>query len=221
MAGAEARSLLREATAEVHARLHEVPAFLALAAGRLTLPAYGDLLVRLLGFHAAVEAALAAAPSLHPYGIDLAERGRSPALRADLAALGRAAPEPPHLAPLPRLDTAARALGCLYVTEGSTLGGRQLARGLDPLLPGGAEAGRAFLLGHGARHGAMWQACCAAVEACGREADGLAGMAAAAAETFAAFEAWFAPDGGASPHSGPYPAAPSAGFRTDGIVQRG
>ena len=148
MAAMRARALLRDTTAEIHARLHAVPAFEALAAGTLSLAAYVALLRRLLGFHAAVEAALAAAPSLRPYGIDLAERRRSAALRADLATLGL--PEAGPLAPLPPLGSAARALGCLYVVEGSTLGGRQLARGLDHLLPAGAVAGRAFLLGHGA-----------------------------------------------------------------------
>lgn len=200
------RILLREATAEVHARLHRVPVFEALAAGHLSLAAYAALLHRLLGFHAAVEAALAAAPSLRPYGIDLAERCRSDALRADLATLG--APGAGPLAPLPSLGTAARALGCLYVVEGSTLGGRQLARGLDHLLPAGAVAGRAFLLGHGPRHGAMWQACCAAIEACGAEPGGLDGMAAAARETFAAFEAWFAPATGPLPQSCQSPSVP-------------
>lgn len=187
----QARTLLREATAEVHARLHAVPAFEALAAGRLSLATYVALLQRLLGFHGAVEAALAAAPPLQPYGIELAERRRSEALRIDLASLGAADTTP--LAPLPSLGSAARALGCLYVVEGSTLGGRQLARGLDHLLPAGTAAGRAFLLGHGPRHGAMWQSCCAAIETCGEEPGSLAAMATAATETFAAFEAWFAP----------------------------
>ncbi|MDB5372033.1 MAG: hypothetical protein JWP04_675 [Belnapia sp.] len=192
MPGGSARFALREATAEIHARLHDLPAFAALAAGRLDRSGYGALLRRLLGFHAAIEAALAAAPPLGAYGIHLAERRRSGLLRDDLAALGLPAIGPQ--APVPPLDTAARALGCLYVTEGSTLGGRQLARGLDHLLPSGATAGRAFLLGHGARHAAMWQACCAAIEVCGREPGGLAGMAAAADETFAAFATWFATD---------------------------
>lgn len=206
MAASEARALLRDATAGIHARLHAVPAFEALAAGRLSLAGYAELLHRLLGFHVAVEAALAAAPPLRPYGIDLAERRRSAALRADLATLGR--PEAGPLAPLPPLGTAARALGCLYVVEGSTLGGRQLARGLDHLLPAGAVAGRAFLLGHGPRHGAMWQACCAAIETCGTEPGGLAGMVAAATETFAAFEAWFVPSGQPLPQSCPPPSVP-------------
>ena len=38
------RILLREATAEVHARLHRVPVFEALAAGHLSLAAYAALL---------------------------------------------------------------------------------------------------------------------------------------------------------------------------------
>ena len=199
-ATATARDSLRAATDAVHTRLHGVPALQALAAGRLDHAGYVALLHRLLGFHRAAEAALAEAPSLAPWGIDIAERRRAWLIEADLLALGvrpappRLAPElapslAPDPAPLPPLGTAARALGCLYVTEGSTLGGQQLARALDGLLPPG-EAGRRFLLGHGARHGAMWRACCAALEACGAGPAGRAEMLAAAVETFAAFEAW-------------------------------
>jgi heme oxygenase (biliverdin-IX-beta and delta-forming) len=184
------RAALREATAAAHERLHHIPAFQDLAEGRLDRPGYAVLLARLLGFHAAAEAGLAAAPPLGRYGIDLAARRRAPLLRADLAHLGATA-EPPR-APIPAFATAAEALGALYVTEGSTLGGRMLARGLDHLLPPGTAAGRAFLLGHGARHGAMWAACCAAIEACGAEPGGLAGLRDGASRTFAAFEAWFA-----------------------------
>ncbi|MBL6078281.1 biliverdin-producing heme oxygenase [Belnapia sp. T18] len=187
------RLALRAATAATHERLHHIPAFQDLTEGRLDRPGYAALLRRLLGFHAAIEAALAApllARSLSLWGIDLAGRRRAPLLRADLAHLGVPAEAP--LAPMSGFATAAHALGALYVTEGSTLGGRQLARGLDHLLPGDSGEGRGFLLGHGARHGAMWAACCAAIEACGTEPGGLAGMQAGAAATFAAFEAWFA-----------------------------
>ena len=96
----EARALLRDATAEIHARLHAVPAFEALAAGRLSLAGYAGLLHRLLGFHAAVEEALAAAPPLRPYGIDLAERRRSAALRARGSRM--TGPRASRPAPLPR-----------------------------------------------------------------------------------------------------------------------
>lgn len=197
IAGATVRAALQAATDPIHRRLHDLPGFLALAEGRLDRAGYATLLHRLLGFHRAVEAALAAAPSLEPWGIDPAARRRAWLIEADLLALGAAPAAPSPLAPLPPLDTAARALGCLYVTEGSTLGGRQLARALDGLLPPGA-AGRRFLLGHGEAHAAMWRACCAALEACGADPDRRAEMLDAALASFAAFEAWFRPEAAAA-----------------------
>lgn len=185
-----ARAALREATAAAHGRLHRLPPFRALAEGRLDRAGYGALLGRLLGFHAAMERALEAGPSLAPYGIELAARRRAPLLRADLAWLG--CPAPAAEAALAPFASAAAAMGALYVVEGSTLGGRQLARALDGLLPPG-EAGRRFLLGHGAAQAPMWRECCAAIERCGAEPGGLAGMIGGALAAFAAFEAWFAP----------------------------
>jgi heme oxygenase len=190
-AGATVRAALREATDPIHTRLHDLPGFRLLAEGRLDRAGYAALLHRMLGFHCAVEAALDAAPSLSAWGIDTAGRRRAWLIEADLLALGATA-APPSLAPLPPLGSAARALGCLYVTEGSTLGGRQLARALDGLLPPGPE-GRRFLLGHGEAHAAMWRSCCQALEACGADPARRAEMLAAAAATFAAFEVWFSP----------------------------
>ena len=184
-----ARHALRQATEVAHERLHHVPAFASLASGRIGRGEYVALLRRLFGFHAAVEAALAAAPSLSRFGIAIEERRRTGLLVADLAALDA---EPGAVAPpLAPLGSAAAAMGWLYVVEGSTLGGRHLARGLDGLL-GDAEDGRRFLLGHGALHGAMWRACCEAVERCGAVPGGLADMIDGAGAAFLCFEEWFA-----------------------------
>lgn len=188
MAEGSARDALRAATDAAHDRLHVIPAFEALAQGRITLPEYAALLRRKLAFHLALEQRLAEAPSLAPYGIDLAARRRSHLLRADLAFLGASGAV--DLAPLAPFATAPAALGGLYVAEGSTLGGRQLARALDGVLPGNGD-GRRFLLGHGAKHGAMWRACCDAIELCGGAEPALAEMIRGADATFAAFEAWF------------------------------
>lgn len=200
-ASGTARAVLRDATEAVHLRLHALPDFHALAEGRITLGDYAALLRRKLGFHAALEARLEEAPSLDAFGIDLAARRRSHLLRADLAFLDASAETP--LAPLPPFAGAAEALGGLYVAEGSTLGGRHLARALDTLMPPGAD-GRRFLLGHGARHGEMWRGCCEAVERCGATAEGLAGLLRGTHATFAAFEAWFTE---ARPAAQPAPAA--------------
>jgi heme oxygenase len=180
---------LRHATAAAHARLHHEPTLARLAAGEIDRAGYVALLHRLLGYHEAVEARLLAAPPLDGFGIDLAERRRSPLLRADLAMLGETVPAAPRLA-LPALTGIGQALGWLYVAEGSTLGGRELARALDHLLPLGT-AGRRFLLGYGESHGAMWRGCCAALRQAGADAATLDGMLAGAAEAFAEFEALF------------------------------
>lgn len=188
-----ARMALRQATSAAHERLHHLPAFAALQSGSIGRTAYADLLRQVFVFHRAVEQVLAEAPSLAPFGIDIAARRRSALVVEDLAFLGApAAPlrSPPALAVLPR---AAAALGCLYVTEGSTLGGRELARRLDHLLPQGSADGRRFLLGHGPNHGAMWREFCAALELCGDTPERRAEMTAAALAAFAVFGDWFGP----------------------------
>ncbi len=189
-----ARMALRQATAAAHEQLHHLPAFAALQAGTIGPDAYAALLRQIFVFHRAVEDRLAAAPSLRGFGIDIAARRRSPLLLEDLAFLGAAAA--PLRAPpaLPELRSAAQALGCLYVTEGSTLGGRELARRLDHLLPPGSAEGRRFLLGHGPHHGAMWREFCAALEQCGDSAERRAEMIGAALAAFAVFGDWFGPD---------------------------
>ena len=183
-----ARDALRSATDAAHQRLHAIPAFHALAEGHITRSGYAALLRRKLGFHAALEARLSEVPALEAYGIELAARRRTHLLRADLVWLGAHVESPP--APLPPFAGPEEALGGLYVAEGSTLGGRHLARALDALLPPGPD-GRRFLLGHGDQHGEMWRACCAAIELCGTTPGSRAGMIHGAEVTFAAFEDWF------------------------------
>jgi heme oxygenase len=191
-ASISAVQILREATHEAHERLHGVPIFAALANGTLARDGYIALLRRLLGFHAPMEAAIAGALGSQSFGIDVTSWQRAALIQADLAALGaddRAAPGP-ALRPRENL-TRAEAMGCLYVVEGSTLGGRQLARRLDTLLDGRGATGRQFLMA-GAHPGHVrWATVCAALNACGRDATSRAGMIDGAAWTFAAFENWF------------------------------
>ena len=183
-----AHAALRAATEAAHLRLHAIPVFRALAEGRITRAAYAGLLRRKLGFHAALEARLAEVPGLADFGIDLVARRRTHLLRADIAWLDAEADVP--WSPLPAFATPAAALGGLYVAEGSTLGGRQLALALGGILPPGLD-GRRFLLGHGERHGEMWRSCCAAIERCGTVPEARAAMIQGGLATFAAFESWF------------------------------
>lgn len=128
---------LREATRAAHRSLDHHPLLVPLVSHALTLERYAQALAALHGAHSAIEAALAdfAPAALLP--------PRTPALAADLAALG-VAPAPVVL-PLPAAAGPAEKLGMLYVIEGSNLGGVAIAKLLATSLP--PHAPRAFFGG--------------------------------------------------------------------------
>jgi heme oxygenase len=184
-------AVLRAATQQAHARLHHLPAFAALAAGRLDRAGYSDLLARLLGFHEPMEAAMEAWLGDAAYGLDVRALRRTALLRQDLRTLGTAAVDALPRAPAPALSCPAAAMGALYVTEGATLGGRLLARGLDRLL-GPGPAGRRFLLAGTQPGRPAWRDVRAALDRCAAAPGALAAMTEAADAAFAGFGAWFA-----------------------------
>ena len=186
-----ARQILRERTHAAHERLHHLPAFAALAAGTLDRDGYVALLGRLYGFHAPIEAALATALGGERGALAPAGWRRADLLRADLRHLGAGDGGPlPMLAP-PALPSRAAAIGWLYVVEGSTLGGRVLARALDRLLPEGSADGRRFLGAGQAPDHPRWAAIGVEIDRCGASPPELDRMIAAAHECFARFDLWF------------------------------
>ena len=82
----------------------------------------------------------------------------------------------------------AEAFGCLYVLEGSTLGGRVISRHVQSRL--GSDVPRAFLDAYGSRTGERWQAFRAALAGAPRNRDVDARIIAGARATFEAFTAW-------------------------------
>ena len=149
------RERLRRETRQAHDALDRS---LDLMERPLSLPQFTRLLGRFHGLHRAIEPALTAIlePSL------MAGRSKLAALQHDLrlcAAAGHPRPRQPDVPDLPPLTDRADALGALYVIEGSTLGGRLIARHhrQQPDIP--ADALHYFNVydGHG---GEMWRAVC-------------------------------------------------------------
>ena len=140
---------LREATAAAHEALERDLDWEARVA---TLPGYRDLLVRLRGFHAAYEPAIAAALADAPF---FDPRRRLPALDADLDALDGAAPDALPAPAAPWLDGPGAALGALYVLEGSTLGGAVIGRHVARLHGEGVPL--AYYAGRGRATGPLWR----------------------------------------------------------------
>lgn len=161
---------------------------------------YGALLTTLRSFYAPVEDALCALTGwdrLTP-AIDIGSRRRASLLDEDLGRLGVVAtaadlggtPAPAH--ELPELDRLALAggLGCLYVLEGSALGGRIVARRARAAL--GGQLPVAFFSSAGrADPGADWRSLQASLDAFGSLHGAAAGRQAVAAarQTFASLGA--------------------------------
>ena len=180
---------LRDATAMVHEERE-------LLAGRVSWLDYRLYLVRMYGFHAAVERALVASPLLATVVVDAGLRNHKTALlAADLVALGV---QRRDLAQIPRMafpGTLAlhEALGWTYVVESATLGGKQLARHLARQLPAEIQSGSAYLGCYGDEAPERWRQLGVALEdfaAAERSGDR---MVAAARDGFVQLRAWVRP----------------------------
>jgi heme oxygenase len=191
---------LRDATRDIHQRLHHSPAFAPLMRTPPEAAGYARLLGRLRGFHAPAEAALfTAAETALPELNDLPARRKAHLLTADIAALAPLFPagEPDREIEPPAAGSRPAILGGLYVIEGATLGGRDLGRALAPVLHAnglqGLE-GRRFFLAYDPHQGQMWRRFCAALDqaATGFTPADHALMAEAARAMFLSMEDWLA-----------------------------
>jgi heme oxygenase len=126
---------------------------------RVRTPAgYRALLEQLYGVYSPVESEIArSASEIAPWLPDIDKRMRTARLRLDLGVLGNTCPEALPLAPAPPLGSLAQRFGCLYVLEGSTLGGQTIAREVSSHLPYSPERGCSFFASHGADTGGMWR----------------------------------------------------------------
>ena len=174
---------LKAQTRPHHDAAEASPAMQAVMADDLTRDAYRDHLTRLLAFYGPTEAALADVAGLAETLPDLGARlVKTKWLKEDLAVLGQAATAP--TAQAPPLDVA-RALGALYVIEGSTLGGRIIARHLHDALGVTADAGARFYLSYGDQRGPRWTAFKQALDQFGADHPGQTDrVVASASDTF-------------------------------------
>ncbi|MCX4247079.1 biliverdin-producing heme oxygenase [Paraliomyxa miuraensis] len=182
-AEADIRARLERETRVEHDAIERTLA--ELTGDTLTLARYCHRLVQLHGFHRAVEERLVSVP-----GLDLRERRKTPLLESDLVALGIDERYWRTCTEIPRLDTTEERFGCLYVLEGSTLGGRIISRHLHRSLGVTPRTGGRFFHGYGARTGAMWREFRAALAAHAEVSESPDEIVAAAIATFRALRSW-------------------------------
>jgi heme oxygenase (biliverdin-IX-beta and delta-forming) len=179
-------SALKSATEASH---RGVEALLPGDLSRTSRSDYTAYLTRMAGFQLPLEALVHDGHDWAAFGLpDAASRRRAPLLLADLAELGVELGDIRLASRLPAVADFARALGALYVLEGSTLGGqflvKQLARNVERLPA-------SFFSGAGANTGALWSTFCGfAEEKVGLVDDGIALACEGALQTFDALAGW-------------------------------
>ncbi len=182
---------LREATAAVREDRE-------LLAGRVSWLDYRLYLVRMYGFHAAIERVLTSSQELSTIVTDAPLRNHKAALIAhDLVALGVDRSDLPQL---PRMVFAAslelpEALGWTYVLESATLSGKQLARHLARQLPAEMRTASAYLGCYGDEAPERWRELGAALDTFALGVHGAQGdrVIEAAQDGFMRLRAWVRP----------------------------
>ena len=168
----------------------------------LTKGAYRHKLVQFYGFYGPLEAALQVrcalpedclAPGKSQLAKLLPRLNKTALLRQDLQYLGVLTDALPLCCRLPSIDTEAEVLGCLYVMEGATLGGRMITQhvlatfGITPTMGG------SFFDGYAGDTGRMWQAMRHVLESCANDTQTEDVIVANAIATFACLRAWCDP----------------------------
>lgn len=161
----------------------------------LTRERYCFRLAQFYGFYRPIEARLT--QLLQHDLLDYPRRLKAHLLRADLKTLGwRNADALPVCGRLPVLDDATAGFGCLYVLEGSTLGGQVISRHVAAQLAVTPERGARFFAGYGSATGAMWRAFGAVLSEHAAHTGRADCIVDVARSTFATLRAWceYAPD---------------------------
>jgi heme oxygenase len=132
----------------------------------------------------------------HRAGMDLRGRLKTHMLQVDFEKLGYTSArisQLPQCQELPDLSDMSRMLGCLYVLEGSTLGGQLLLRHFRDTLNLSPDTGASFYEPYGSETGKMWKAFVKFLDQYGEQHADLSSTIAAASETFECLEHWLIP----------------------------
>ena len=159
-AGGSLLERLRSETAEQHRELENTVDISRRLADR---DSYRELLALFYGFYRPVELRLGHSVAAGRNDVTLGRLEKAAWLAEDLVQLGvDDITRLPQCTALPPLDTWPRALGTMYVLEGSTLGGRHISALL--INGAGATFPRRFFTSYGSEVGPMWRSFCAVLD---------------------------------------------------------
>lgn len=148
---------LKSETAAQHAALEDG---LDLFKRSTTAEGYLELVKKFYTIYRPMERRLSESMDWAQAGWDFEARLKTGWLEQDLQALGMSPEEIQNLplcAYVPPVENLGQAIGCLYVLEGSTLGGQFISKRLRDTLGITPETGGQFFSGYGADTGPQWK----------------------------------------------------------------
>lgn len=146
---------IRSHSATHHQNLENCSMMQPLVNGSISLPQYSAILKKFYGFFSIMEKQLNGIDFTR-WLSDYAERRKAKLLLEDLEILGVG--EVNNFAEdVPSILNAGNAFGCLYVLEGSTLGGKIITEVLRKNLNIDLSNGASFFHGYGKETGTMWK----------------------------------------------------------------
>lgn len=183
---------VKERTDSYHQNIETVGRLKRLFSEDYTKEEYRALLRQFYGYHKPLERAFMESGELREL-LDFTSRQRVGALEADLKTLGMSQEEIdalPESTELPRHDTLPRLVGCMYVLEGSTMGGQMISKHLSAKFGFENGEGVRFYAGYGAETMPMWKAFKGFVNENFSSSEELDQISESAAETFITMGKW-------------------------------
>jgi len=176
---------LRSETRPMHDTLE---AAVDVASLLVTRERYVDYLARLWCLHSGLALELEQI-DFRAVGYNYQARGRVTLLERDLQIFGKR-PDQSCAVSVPSVDGIPAALGCVYVLEGSALGGRAILPAISASLGLDQKTGAAFFGGYGKEEKYAWQDCLSAINRIDPHSNEANSVLASASATFALFLDW-------------------------------
>jgi heme oxygenase len=184
--------LLKQSSRACHASLENK--LRLLVKDEISITQYAAVIEKFYGVYRPIEKGLSSIDDWGDPEFNLHRRLKLPLLVKDLSFLSvepEAIERLPRCEDIPDLKTVSEALGCLYVLEGSTLGGRVITGHLRRSLQLDENRGCAFFSSYGEGVGQMWSSFLCFLEGhCDRHGETDV-VVQSACKTFASLEKWF------------------------------
>jgi heme oxygenase (biliverdin-IX-beta and delta-forming) len=186
-------SRFKAETQHLHQQLSQQRSATDMLSNTITREEYVGFLARFCGIYQPLETLIMAAPEWQHVDFDARARCKAHHLYSDLVTLGYT-PEDfrtlPLCTDLPTIQHFAHVIGCMYVLEGSTLGGQLITRHMRSRFGFDETHGCRFFSSYGAQLGPMWKAFGAFVETQAHDQAFCDAAVAAASDTFIKIGAW-------------------------------